>query len=254
MSVKLSVVIICFNEEKNIARCLESIKDLADEILIVDSFSNDKTLSICNEYQCRIIQNPFSGHIEQKNYAKNLATHDLVLSLDADECLDEILKASILHVKDSESKNAYSMNRLNYYAGHWVRHGGWYPDKKLRLWDKNSGHWGGENPHDKFILLDSSQKCVHLPGNILHYTYYSVEDHVKQTEYFSKIAAKSKFIKGKKYIGIMKYASAVYKWIYTYLIRLGFLDGKAGWSIAKISAYGNFLKYKLLEEHWNTKN
>ncbi|MTI29248.1 glycosyltransferase family 2 protein, partial [Cytophagales bacterium RKSG123] len=149
---KISAVIITYNEEKNIQRCLESLKGVVDEIVVVDSLSTDNTKKICEKFDVHFIENPFEGHIEQKNYAMGCARNDYVLSLDADEALSPKLKESILKVKENWTADFYSFNRLNNYCGQWIRHSGWYPDKKIRLWDRRKGKWGGKNPHDNVVM------------------------------------------------------------------------------------------------------
>src|SRR6187551_311049 len=133
--IQLSVVIITFNEERNIARCLDSVREIADDVVVVDSFSTDKTEAICREKGARFVQHKFEGHIEQKNYAVTQAKFPYILSLDADEAPDEKLIASIKKVKADWIADGYSMNRLTNYCGKWIHHCGWYPDVKLRLWD-----------------------------------------------------------------------------------------------------------------------
>ncbi len=196
--IKLSVVVITFNEEKNIARCLESVKGIADEIVIVDSFSKDRTMEICLKYGARFIEHAFGGHIQQKNWAIKQSSFPHILSLDADEVLDETLIASIQNVKNNFLMDGYYMNRLTNYCGQWVKHSGWYPDTKLRLWDSRKGEWKGINPHDKYELFDGNQNTSKLAGDILHYSYYSVDEHYRQAEYFTTIAAKAYFDLGKK--------------------------------------------------------
>ncbi|WP_315818708.1 glycosyltransferase family 2 protein [Paraflavitalea speifideaquila] len=149
----LSVVIITFNEEKNIKRCLESVQSVADEVIVVDSLSTDGTKRICNEFGVRFIEQAFLGYIEQKNFALDQASHDLVLSLDADEAIDEVLKGAILRVKqEGVAADGYIMSRCSNYCGKWIRHGTWYPDRKLRLFNRQKARWGGVNPHDKIVL------------------------------------------------------------------------------------------------------
>ncbi len=245
--MKISVVVITFNEAKNIARCLQSVKNIADEIIVVDSFSTDETCSIAASYRAKIIHHKFEGHIQQKNFAKNLAANDFVLSLDADEVLDDNLKSSILEIKSGGSFDGYKMNRLTNYCGKWIHHSGWYPDTKLRLWNKNKGNWGGENPHDEFFLvLNSSIK--HLKGNILHYSYYTLADHDKQIEYFTNIASKAAFANGRRSSIFKIIFSPTIKFLKMYFFQLGFLDGYFGFVIARKSAYAAFLKYKKLQK------
>ena len=242
----ISVVIITFNEERNIGRCLESVMGVADDIVVVDSFSSDKTKEICEKYCVRFIEHVFEGHIEQKNWAITQARYPHILSLDADEALDDTLKLSILKVKEDFKKAAYSMNRLTNYCGHWVRYCGWYPDTKLRLWDSRCGAWGGDNPHDKYELHSRTTEVEHLKGDILHYSYYSENDHFKQVEYFTTILANAQFKRGKKAPLLVMYFSPIVKFLKDYIIKLGILDGAIGFKICRISAYATFLKYKKL--------
>src|SRR5579872_2065273 len=133
---KISAIIITYNEERNIGRCIESLEKIADEIVVVDSFSRDKTKAICTERRVRFIEHPFSSHIDQKNFALSQATYDHIFSLDADEYLSEELVDSVLEVKKTWPHDAYQMNRLSTYGGKWIRRGNWYPDRKIRLWHK----------------------------------------------------------------------------------------------------------------------
>ncbi|MGP8216449.1 MAG: glycosyltransferase family 2 protein [Bacteroidia bacterium] len=248
--VKLSVIIITFNEEKNIGRCLGSVKDIADEIIVVDSFSTDGTEEICKRYGVRFFRHSFEGHIEQKSYALTLSTYQHVLSLDADEALDDTLKKNIADVKENWKFDGYEMNRLTNYCGTWIKHCGWYPDRKLRLYDKTKGGWGGTNPHDKYEM-QSGATIGYLKGDILHYSYYTIDDHYKQIEFFSTISSKELFRKGKRTSLIQTWLSPLLKFIKCYFIKLGFLDGKAGFTISRLSAWASYLKYKKLSALYN---
>ena len=244
----VSVVIITFNEEHNIARSLDSVKGIADEIVIVDSFSKDKTKEICLSYGAKFIENKFEGHIQQKNFAITQAKYPHILSLDADEALDEKLRNSISEVKKNFVHDGYYMNRLTNYCGKWVHHSGWYPDTKLRLWDSRKGQWAGVNPHDKYELTTGDSNTGKLQGDILHYSYYTVEEHYKQAEYFADIAAKSFFKMGKKASFFKLLINPIAKFLHHYIVHFGFLDGRAGFTIAKISAWSTYLKYRKLRE------
>ncbi len=244
----LSVVIITFNEERNIERCIESLHGIADDIVIVDSFSTDKTEEICRAKGVRFVQHKFDGHIEQKNWAVTQAKYPYVLSLDADEAIDDTLKKSILEIKNNWKYDGYNMNRLTNYCGKWVYHCGWYPDKKLRMWDSRKGSWGGINPHDKYELAEGDNSTADLKGNILHYSYYSIEGHRKQTEKFSTISANALFAKGKKTNLVKLYLSPIVKFIQSYFFQLGILDGYYGFVICKISAHSTYLKYFKLKQ------
>lgn len=247
--MELSVVIITRNEEHNLARCLASVKPVADDVVVVDSFSTDATEHIAKEHGARFIQHTFEGHIEQKNWAITQAKFPWVLSLDADEALDEALARSIAEVKRSGKANGYSMNRLTNYCGTWIRHGGWYPDVKLRLWDGRKGQWGGTNPHDRYEMQPGA-RIEHLRGDLLHYSYRSISDHIKQVDYFTTIAAKAMYQQRRR-AGLLKLLlSPGVKFIGDYIFRLGFLDGHHGLVIARVSAHATFLKYAKLRQLW----
>ena len=245
--MNLSVVIITFNEERNIERCLLSVQELADEILVVDSFSKDRTLEICKLFNAKVIQNPFEGHIQQKNFAVKQAQFDWILSLDADEVLSDELIKSIKQIKSKEKPevNLYEMNRLTNYCGSWVKHCGWYPDTKVRLVDRKFAKWGGVNPHDK-LEGHKQEQVDFLKGDILHYSYYTKEDHLKQIEYFSKIAAGELVKQGKNVAQFTVYLKMATQFFKSFVIKRGFLDGKTGWQISKLSAFATYRKYSLL--------
>jgi len=238
----LSVVIITFNEERNIERCISSVKDWADEILVVDSFSTDATKSICIKYGVNFVEHIFEGHIEQKNYALSLAKNDWVLSLDADEAPDEQLVKEIIKTDRTSENLAYSMNRLTNYCGKWIRHGSWYPDKKMRLFNKKNTQWAGINPHDK-TETSANVSVKHLQGNILHYSYYSIEQHMKQLDNFSSIAANAYFNKKKSAGFINIVVNPFFAFFRDYFLRAGFLDGYEGFIIARFTAYYTLQKY-----------
>lgn len=246
-SIQVSVVIITFNEERNIQRCLESVKEIADEIVVVDSFSTDKTKDIAAAYQVRWIENPFAGHIEQKNFAMRQATHEYVLSLDADEALSEKLVAALKKIKGDCTFDGYVFNRLTNYCGQWIRHCGWYPDKKLRLWNKNKGAWGGTNPHD-MVVMQQGSSVANIKLDILHYSYYSITDHLKQVNYFTDIGAKQAVDKGKKSSLLHILLSPTIKFMKSYFFQLGFLDGYYGLVVSAISAQASFYKYLKMRE------
>lgn len=241
--MKLSVAIITFNEEKNIRRCLQSVVPVADEIVVVDSLSTDATEAICQEFSVRFVREKFRGHIQQKNYAMELTRHDFVLSLDADEELSPELTDSILEVKAVPRADAYSFNRLNSYCGTFIHHGTWYPDRKIRLWNKNKGKWGGENPHDK-VITDAGANVQHLHGDLKHYTYHTISEHITQMNKFSEIAATESFNRGKRAnVLIHLIINPWYAFVKSYIIKAGFLDGAAGFQVAITGAFYRFLKY-----------
>jgi glycosyltransferase involved in cell wall biosynthesis len=245
MSVKLSVVIITFNEEKNIGRCLESVREVADEVVVVDSFSRDRTRGICESFGVRFVERAFEGHVEQKNFANSQATYPHILSLDADEALTEELRASVAEAKQNWRADAYWVSRLTNYCGTWVRHSGWYPDRKIRLFDRNKVRWVGQNPHDT-ILPDAGVQTARLQGDLLHYSYYSIKQHLDQINFFTDISSGQMQRKGKKASLLHLLLKPPFRFAYAYFFRLGLLDGFAGFCIAVLSAYAVFVKYAKL--------
>lgn len=186
----ISVVIIAYNEANHIGRCIDSVADIASEILVVDSFSTDNTQVIAASKGARVIQHAFEGHIQQKNWAKDQATFDWVLSLDADECLSPPLRHNLKNAIQQGliygKTKGYVFSRLNHLGQRAIRGCGWYPDKKMRLWDRSAGTWTGKNPHDKFVI-DSQYNKGSIEGDILHYTYPNLDAVKKQAIKFGKI-------------------------------------------------------------------
>lgn len=242
---KLSVAIITYNEESNIERCLLSVKEVADDIVVLDSFSTDATVKIAETHGARVVLQKFLGHIEQKNLAITHAQYTLVLSLDADEALNERAVEEIKGIKANRHADAYVFNRLNNYCGKWIRHGAWYPDYKLRLWDSRKGKWTGINPHDEYRMEEGS-RIEKLSGNILHWSYRSMEEHKNKIDYFSTIAAKAYLQKGKRSSYFRIVFSPLFRFFRDYIVRLGFLDGYPGWIIALYTCREVKLKYKKL--------
>ncbi len=241
--MKISVIVVAYNEEHNIRRCLESVQDIADEMIVVDSGSQDNTVAICQELGAVVvIQQPFLGMIEQKNFAVAQTKNDWLLSLDADEALSPELKNSISAAMDNPQADGYSMNRLSYYCGTWVRHSGWYPDIKLRFFNKHKGQFSGMNPHDRY-QLEPGNTILHLQGDLLHYSYYTLSDHLKQIDRFSTIGALSMHKRGKTSSILKILYKPMARFIRHYILKAGFLDGLTGYTIALNSAHAVFLKY-----------
>jgi glycosyltransferase involved in cell wall biosynthesis len=241
----LSAVIITYNEEDNIGRCIDSLWPVADEIIVLDSLSTDKTVAIARNKGAIVKQDKFSGYIEQKNKALKLAKYDYVLSLDADEVLSAELIYSISKAKNKFEYKAYSMNRYNCYCGKFINHGLWYPDRKVRLFDKRIVKWGGMNPHDKIELLQK-ETVQFLEGDILHYSYNSIREHIKRNDELTSIAAFSIFDSGKRKHWSKIILSPAWSFLNGYFLRLGFLDGYYGFVIAAKTARRSFLKYQKL--------
>lgn len=250
--ITLSVAVITYNEERNIDRCLSSVQGIADELIVVDSFSTDRTREICERYGARVIERKFEGHIQQKNFALEQASSPYVLSLDADEALSSDLKESILSMKNHWTNDAYEMSRLTNYCGSWIRHSGWYPDRKVRLLDKRRGRWSGENPHDR-ISMDEGSTLGRLKGDILHYSYYTLSDHVRQIDYFTDISARTLYAKGRRPSMLRMLAGPWFRFFRDYVLKLGFLDGYHGLVICAMSSQAVFIKYAKLRQLYETR-
>jgi len=246
--ILLSVAIVTYNEEKNIKDCIESVHDFADEVIILDSYSNDRTLEIASEYsKVQIYQHPFSGHIEQKNRAIELCHGEWILSIDADERVGLCLKQEIINLlsQDLSKYNGFKIARLTFHMGRFIYHGGWYPLYRYRLFRKGYGRWTGENPHD---YLEIQGKGKNIKGDILHYSFLDLTHQVDTINKFSSIVGFTRFQKGVKFPILKSIYKPFVKFLECYIFKLGFLDGYAGFVIAISSAYSTFLKFAKLYE------
>lgn len=239
---ELSVVIITHNEERNIGRCLESVSGLASEIVVIDSHSDDKTVAICNKYGARVIPHDFDGFGKQKQFANNQATHEWILSLDADEQLSSELYVSIQKTLESPDADVYSMNRLTNYSGQWIKHCGWYPDKKIRLYKKDKAQWNDYPVHE---LLKTTEDAVkgHLSGDLLHYSIETMEHHISQINRYSSIAAKNIVDKNRRVNLFHLWVKPIARFIKIYFIKAGILDGYFGYVIARNSGFAIYLRF-----------
>ncbi len=243
--MKISAAIITLNEERNIKRCIESLMDVADEIIVLDAFSIDNTKEICENAGVRFFQKEWMGYSASKNYLNSLAQHEYILSLDADEALDSTLKNEILKLKNESNPQVYSFNRLTNYCGTWIKHSGWYPDIKIRLFPKEGSYWDGEFVHEE-LRYPENLKVIQLKGHLLHYSYYNYKEHRERADKYSRLTALKMHKKGKKCSWIKPYLSGIARFIGMFLIKRGFLDGYKGFKIALISAQSNIFKYKEL--------
>lgn len=240
--MKISAVIITLNEERNIARCIDSLSDIADEILVMDSGSVDRTKEICLEKGVKFFTQPWLGYAQQKNRLNQQASYDMILSIDADEEISPELSNEILALKQQHTHGVFSLNRLTNYCGTWIYHSGWYPDVKTRLFPKVYG-WEGDIVHE-ILMIPADITPVLLKGHLNHYSYYSHEQHRQRADYYSSLTATKYVLEGKKVYCGKPILSAIFRFIAMYLFKFGFLDGMAGFHIARISAASNFFKYK----------
>ncbi|HUX84587.1 MAG TPA: glycosyltransferase family 2 protein [Chitinophagaceae bacterium] len=245
--IRLSVVIISFNAQKHIGKCLDSVQGIADDIVVLDCFSTDSTFEICRVRGARVIQHPFLGYSAQKNLGLSFAQFPHILSLDADEWLSPGLRDSIGRVKLAWDRDGYWVDRLNFYCGKWIRHGSWYPDRKLRIFDSRKGYWGGTYVHERFIL-SSGGKTGKLKGKLMHQAYHSIPEHLEKMGRYSRLSAQSMRARGRKASWFRLFFSPKVAFLKSYLVKLGFLDGWRGLVIASMIAYGTLLKYALLRD------
>jgi len=251
--ISISVVIITLNEEKNLQRCLTSVDTIADEVIIVDSGSSDGTLEIARKFNAKVFNEEWKGYAETKNYANSKATSSYILSLDADEALDERLIESILKVKQHAPKVAFRMKRLTNYCGQWIKHSGWYPDEKIRLFPNGSFEWTGKHVHEELTSIKSLD-VENLNGDILHYSFYNKEEHISRAMKYAALGA-AKAYEARKSSGFLKSElSYLATFLRIFILRKGFLDGTAGFNIAVISAQAKRKKYKLLKAKTKSKD
>jgi len=244
----VSVALISFNEEDNIGRALESIKDIASEIVVVDSHSTDKTREVAKGYGARVFEEDWKGYVEQKNCALQKCTREYVLSLDCDEVVSSDLKDSIIRaVKDQEADGFY-FNRKTCYLGKFLEHT-WQPEWRLRLIKKSSNpKWGGYDPHDSLCVEGKTER---IKGDLYHYSYKDIEDHYNRALKYSKLVSKAydKMGRSSKLYNLI--FNPMVAFIKNYFIKMGFLDGVRGLSVAVSEAFSTFLKYLYL---WEMKN
>ncbi len=238
---KISACVISYNEEKKIEDCLRSLLPVVDEIIVVDSCSTDRTVEIARHYTEQVFDQPFLGHVEQKNLAVSNASHDWILSLDCDERLTPELQRSILEIKERLDEHAaYSMARRTFYVYRWLNHC-WYPDIKVRLFNRRDATWGGVNPHDRVEV--STDDVVLLKGDMQHYSFDSISAHLKTIDSFTEIGARELVKRGKRVSVFTPFGHAFWTFVKLYFVKRGFLDGFAGWVVAVLSFMHVFVKY-----------
>lgn len=244
--VSISAVVITYNEEKNIGRCIDSLKQIADDIVVVDSYSTDYTKLICQDKGVRFIEREFQSFSDQKNFALSQALYDHVISLDADEYLSAALIQSIQGIREFWTTEAFSMNRLSKYGGQWVKHGNWYPDRQIRLLNRNFGRWHNCNPHET-ISLDPGIKVIHIKGDLLHRSYRNSAAALTKIQMYSDLYARSNVAKKQISVwGILVHTG--YTFFKSYLLKRGFLDGFAGLAVAMSVTNHTYYKYAKLYE------
>ncbi len=246
MKTKISAIIITKNEAKNIEDCLKSLS-FADEIVVVDDFSEDETEEICKRYNARFIKNRFTGFRDQKSFAMNNTVNDWVLEIDADERVSDAMKDAIKSLTEIDYKNfdGFEFRRKNYFRGKWLRFGGQYPDFKLRLYNKKRGRWSENNIHERFIINGSSKK---IDADIIHYQDVDLKRLFLKTLRYNQLSAEELFKSGRRASWHNYTIRPLYTFLYRYFFRLGILDGLEGFIISVMGAIGTFAKYMFLKE------
>lgn len=244
----ISVVIITYNEEKRLEPALKSVVDIASEIVVVDRFSGDNTVKVAKKYTERVFQRKWTNFADQKNFANSKASCPWIFSLDADERVSSELRDEIIQMKDEEPEcSGFTMPRQTYYLGRWIRHSGWYPDRKLRLFRKDSARWEGEYVHESLVI---EGKVNALKGSLHHFTYRNIRDHLERINAFSDLGAQKLYARGQKcrwyHLAIVPFLN----FLKSYFWRAGFLDGFAGFVIATLHGYSVFVRYAKLKEIW----
>jgi len=246
--VDISAVIITYNEEKRLEPALKSLAGLVSEIVVVDSFSTDDSVKLAKKYSKKVFQRRWKDFADQKNYANSRTSFPWILSLDADERISSELHEEILRLKDGEPDcSGFSMPRLVFYLGKWIRHSGWYPDRKIRLFRKDKARWEGEYVHESLVIEGRVQK---LKGSIHHFTYRNISEHLDRINTFSELGAQKLYAKGKKCRWRHIVFLPFFRFVKSFFWRAGFLDGYAGFVISLLHGHAIFLRYAKLREIW----
>ena len=238
----ISVAIITLNEEVNIERCILSVLPVADEIIVLDSFSSDQTVEICTGLKVKVIQRKWEGYSASKNYLNNQASYSYILSIDADEELSPKLQSSILKIKSEGLVGVYDFSRLTNYCGSWIKNSGWYPDVKTRIFPKELSKWTGDVVHETLDFPSNLSKET-LKGELFHYSYVTQNQHRERADKYSALTAIKYYQQGKKAYFFTPILSALGRFISMFFIKRGFMDGISGFKIAYISACSNYFKY-----------
>jgi glycosyltransferase involved in cell wall biosynthesis len=243
---KISAFIVCCNEERQIRRCLESVR-WCDEIVVVDSGSTDTTLAICQEYTSKVFYHPWQGYVGQKRYALSLCSGKWVLNLDADEEVSKELASELrlLAEQDSSQIHGYYLNRVVFFLGRWWRKGGWYPEYRLRFCRRDKTTWGGDEPHEKASVEGQTARCK---GELFHYSFSDLADYARRANTLSSNATSSLERKGTRFSVVALLVRPLARFLKFYVFKRGFREGVAGLIVALIESYSVVLKYAKLWE------
>jgi len=251
MKTPISVTIITLNEEKNLKKTLVALQGWADEIIVVDSGSTDKTQEIAKSFKAKFLVNTWQGYGQQKNFAQSQTSNPWVLNIDADEVLTDQIKNEIdqnLQNADREQVSGYSIARKSFYVGRWIKYGGWYPSRVVRLAKKTSSKWTESPVHEELVVQGTVKK---LQSPLDHYTFHSIKDQVLTNVRYATQGGEALSLRGKKANLFLLVFKPIGKFVETYFLKLGFLDGTRGFIISVNAAHSMFLKYaSLYEKAW----
>lgn len=245
--IPVSIAIITRNEERDLPRALDSVKNFA-EIIIVDSFSTDKTLEIAASYNAKIFQHAWPGFAQQKQRAIDYATLPWVLILDADECVTDSSSSEIATAINNPAYQGYYLPRKNFFLGKWIRHGGFSSDFTLRLFKKAVAQMEMREVHEKPVVKGATGTLKHY---LEHYSHYDLDDYVTKTQYYASLSATQMANSGRKVSALHLVLKPLYAFIKIYLLKQGFRDGVRGFILAFLFSYSTFLKYAKLWERQN---
>lgn len=244
---RISVVIITKNESHIIGNTLRSLEGVADDIVIIDSESTDNTIEICRQYRARIIETKWAGYGVNKNLGIDAAINDWILSLDADEALDDELRISLKQLELNNENMVFNIRFKNFFCNKWIRYGEWGSDKHIRLFNRRQVRWNIDEVHEGLVLPQKT-RTINLKGNILHYTVNSIREYEHKIDTYARLNANKYFLGGKRFGFFKMYLSPIFAFIQHYIFRLGFLDGKEGLIIANATRRYTFLKYHYLNK------
>lgn len=245
----ISAVIISRNTARTIGSCLEALQQVADEIIVLDSFSDDGTVEICQRMGARVVSQEWLGYGPTKNAGHALARHDWILSIDADEVLSPELIQTLRHWQPRPGE-VYALDRITSFNGRWIRHCGWYPDWKVRLFNRCHVHWNDEPVHET-LHIPPGFRIVRLKGKLFHHSFASEEDFRLRLEKYARLGAKALYDKGRQPSKALQVLATTARFLRTFVWKAGFLDGRAGWTISIQTARMVWLRYELLRKMWD---
>jgi len=248
---KISAVIITHNVADTIGDCLQALVQVCDEVVVLDSFSDDGTVEICERFGAKLVPQEWLGYAQTKNVGNAQAQNDWILSIDSDEVLSDELIRDLKELAPEEG-TVYALDRLTNYCGKWIYHCGWYPEWKVRLFNRKHVAWQGDFVHET-LAVPFDYQVVRLVGKLLHYSYKDSEDHLRRIGKYARLSAEERFSKGQKATFAKLWLSPFSRFLRAYFLKLGFLDGRAGWLISWRSGYMVALRYRLLDKMWKGK-